>query len=222
MNFEHLKEKNKHLSFYHISGVEFRKYGKMVNDLYIDELKEFMKKTSVPTEGNEYIASISEIESYKVKEIIQANFYGEMPIQIGYCNGRNSNLNGLEYHKGNEINIAITDFVLLLGSVLDIEDNRYDVDKVEAFYIPEGTVLELYATTLHFAPCKVRNDGFKAIVILPVGTNRELKDNYTKQSLEDELLFMINKWLIVHPDRKVLVDRGAYPGIVGENLQVNF
>ena len=46
-----------------------------------------------------------------------------MPIQIGYCNGPNSTLNGLEYHKSSEINIAITDMVLLLGKVQEVENN---------------------------------------------------------------------------------------------------
>ena len=37
---------------------------------------------------------------------------------------------------------------------------------------------------------------------------------------ENRLLFAINKWLIVHPDAKGLVDDGAYPGMVGDDIIV--
>ena len=38
----------------------------------------------------------------------------------------------------------------------DIEDDyTYDTSKIEAFLLPKGTVAEVYATTLHYAPCSV-------------------------------------------------------------------
>ena len=43
-----------------------------------------------------------------------------MPIQIGYCNGNNNKLNGLEYHRDSEINIAVTDMVLMIGMEQDL------------------------------------------------------------------------------------------------------
>ena len=47
---------------------------------------------------------------------IEKIFYGELPIQIGYCNGHNELLNAVEYHRSSEINLAATDAVLILGS----------------------------------------------------------------------------------------------------------
>ena len=32
------------------------------------------------------------------------------------------------------------------------EDFTYDTSKVEAFLVPAGTAVEIYATTLHYAP----------------------------------------------------------------------
>ena len=71
-----------------------------------------------------------------------------MPIQIGYCNGHNTKLNALEYHRDSEINVAATDAVLMLGSLQDVkEDHTYDTSLVEAFSVPAGPAVEVFATT---------------------------------------------------------------------------
>lgn len=63
--------------------------------------------------------------------------YGEMPIQIGFCNGNNYKLNALEYHRTSEIDVAASDLILLLGWQADVEeDYTYDTSKVEAFCFP--------------------------------------------------------------------------------------
>lgn len=221
-SFESLKEKNKHLSFYEVGDESFRTYGRKIENYSFRELEVYMETTEIPVEGNEYVASVPHMEKTSVCNELANTFYGGMPVQIGYCNGRNSSLNGLEYHKGSEINVAITDFVLLLGKVQDIRNNTYESEHTAAFYVPKGTAIELYGTTLHFAPCKVEDDGFKAIVILPAGTNEKLEQETKKTTNEDELLFMKNKWLIAHPDREVLIQKGAYPGIIGENVRVYY
>ena len=38
---------------------------------------------------------------------LQKKGYGELPIQIGYCNGKNYKLNALEYHRSSEIDVAV-------------------------------------------------------------------------------------------------------------------
>lgn len=64
-------------------------------------------------------------------------------------------MNALEYHRSSELDIAQTDLILLLGMQQDIENGDiYDTSKVEAFLVPAGTGVELYATTLRYAPCK--------------------------------------------------------------------
>ena len=140
-----------------------------------------------------------------------------MPIQIGYCNGNNYLLNAVEYHRDSEINIAATDAILILGQEQDIEpDGTYETSRMEAFLIPAGTAVEVYATTLHYAPCNVAEDGFKVVVVLPKDTNTEI-DRVASGNPEDERLFARNKWLIAHPDAKI---EGAFNGLVGENLSV--
>ncbi len=224
MDIKLLKEKNPNLKFHEVYSDEFRKYGRVITDFDFSSMIKYMEEhTTVPQEGNVYVPSVVELESLKGAQEIQEVYYGEMPIQIGYCNGVNSRLNGLEYHKGSEINIAVTEFVLLLGSLQDVENNTFCSSKVEAFYVPKGAAIELYQTTLHFAPCKLCIDGFKCIVILPRGTNEPLKNMVDICSNgEKRLLFAKNKWLLAHPDRMVLTEKGAIGGIVGDNIEVIF
>ena len=87
---------------------------------------------------------------------------------------------------------------------------------MEAFLVPAGTVVEVYATTLHYAPCNANGNKFCTAVILPKGTNTEAPavQNNTE---EDKLLFARNKWLIAHKDAKI---PGAFEGLIGENLSV--
>jgi hypothetical protein len=184
--------------------------------------------TDIDPEGNRYVASMPELEADPAVALLRLPF-GFADIQVGYCNGPNSRLNGLEWHKSAEIDIAVTDLVLLLGKREDVgSDGRYDSAKVECFYLPRGTVLELHPSTLHFAPCKVVPSGFKSIIVLPRGTNAALSDAELSAArnasgrgdIESRLLFMKNKWLVAHPERKPLVEKGAFPGIEGENVEV--
>jgi hypothetical protein len=164
------------------------------------------------------VASVPALEAFAVHEELSKGFYGEMPIQTGFCNGRNSTLNGLEYHRGSEIDIAASDFVLLVGRLQDVSDNHYPSEKVDAFFVRKGMALQLYETTLHFAPCKTDAEGFRCIVVLPRGTNEPLDND--KSRYGDKLLFARNKWLLAHPDRKPLMEKGAWPGITGDNIEV--
>ena len=219
MNIEEIRKLNPHLNIQEVNDQSFKEYGKLITGYDFSDLLGYMEReTSVPQEGNIYKASVPEMEACAVYERLSKGFYGEMPIQIGYCNGPNSTLNGLEYHIGSEIDIAVTDLVLLLGRLQDVADNRYPADKIDAFFVPKGTALQLYETTLHFAPCKTSPDGFKCIVILPRGTNEPLEND--KSTYGDKLLFARNKWLLAHPERKPLMERGAWPGIIGNNIEV--
>ena len=79
--------------------------------------------------------------------------------------------------------------------------------------------MELYATTLHFAPCGVDGKEFRCGVVLPRHTNEELKADTTKAQGEDRLLFAVNKWLIAHEESGLGAD-GAWVGLKGKNLSL--
>ncbi|MGL5125250.1 MAG: DUF4867 family protein [Fusobacteriaceae bacterium] len=210
---------------YSYNDKEFHEYGKVLEGYNFSNLVDCADETTVvPEKGNIYHASVTELEKIdNLRETMQTSFYGGMEAQIGYCNGNNNFLNGLEYHKGSEINVAVTDLVLLLAKTTEIENGEFHSSKVKAFYLPKGAAVEIYQTTMHFAPCKVKDDGFKCIVILPKGTNEEINLNEKKILIsEDQYLFKRNKWLIVHEDKQDLISKGAYLGIKGENLQLKY
>ncbi|MBN7577295.1 MULTISPECIES: DUF4867 family protein [Clostridium] len=201
-----------------VNDKEFKKYGQVLKNYDCTEIIEKMKSTPLP-EDVIYEPSIKELEELAIAKELQDREYGELPIQIGYCNGNNYMLNAVEYHRSSEINIAATDLILLIGSQQDIEDDySYDTSKIEAFKVPAGTAIEVYATTLHYAPCNVNEEGFRCVVVLPRDTNLPL-ENKVEKSGEDALLFARNKWLIGHKDTD-LGEQGAFIGLVGENISI--
>ena len=84
----------------------FKEYGRVVETIDFSELVEAMKATPVP-EGVVYEPGIKELEALPVAQKVSDIVYGEMPVQIGYCNGHNCMLNALEYHRDSEITCSI-------------------------------------------------------------------------------------------------------------------
>ncbi len=196
---------------------EFKKYGRIISSLDTEELIKEMAHTPLPDDVI-YIPSVTELEALPIFQTLQTVLYGELPIQIGYCNGHNNKLNALEYHRSSEINIAATDLILLLGMQQDItEEYSYDTSKVEAFLIPANTAVEVYATTLHYAPCGVDGKGFRCVVVLPKDTNLPLDQSH-QTSREDKLLTAKNKWLIAHKDSGI--EGNVHFGLEGENISL--
>ncbi len=199
-----------------VTDPSFAEYGKVVTGYDVSELLEAMKEKTPLPDDVVYVPSVKELEELAVSKQMQKNLYGQLPIQVGYCNGHNRKLNALEYHRNSEINVAVTDLVLLIGRQQDIEaDYTYDTSKVAAYLVPAGTVIEVYATTLHYAPCHTEEGGFRCVVILPAGTNTDL-DPVDEVFAEDKLLFAKNKWLIGHAEGGL--DAGAFIGLKGENI----
>lgn len=192
-----------------------REYGRIVQGDYFERLLEKMQRVEYPAEGVEYVMSSKELEEETVKRKVEETIYGGVPVQIGYCIGKNKSLNALEYHRPPEINIAVDDMILLLGRLQDVEmDFSYDTSRLEAFYVPAGTAVELYATTLHYVPCAAKGDTFRSIVVLPKDTNQTLAFEVEKEG-ENQLLMAQNKWLIAHEEAGI---EGAFCGLRGENF----
>lgn len=203
-----------------VTDKEFSQYGRVIENLDSKELLEKLRETTpAPEDAVVYVPADAGLESLPVMDVLRDNIYGGMPIQIGYCNGCNTKLNCLEYHKDSEIDIAADDIVLLVGRQQDAAGGEYDSAKVEAFLCPKGTAVELYATTLHYAPCSAKNGAtFRVIIVLPKGTNTD-KPNITPIDDENKRLFARNKWLIAHPEASEVKD-GAVVAITGENIDI--
>lgn len=218
---EHLNKVN-NVKITSVFSQEFKPFGRVLSGFDFSELIGYMKAhTEIPENGNVYIPSVPEMEKTAVHKEIKNSVFGESEIQIGYCNGRNTTYNGFEYHKSPEINIAVTDFMLVLGHSYEIENNTYKIENARVFYMPEGTAIEMFGTTLHLSPCRTCDGGFKDIVILPKGTNTPLEKR-TVTDEESKLLLQKNKWVLAHPEREPLIRQGAVAGVIGINKELKY
>ena len=203
-----------------VSHPAFVRFGRLL-DGPIEPASVYAGTHALPGSGVVYEPAVAGLEADAALMAWLTNVvYGGMPVQLGWCYGRNSRLDGLEYHKGNEVLFAVTDVIVLVGHFDDLHWEpapSYDSSQVRVFYAPQGSVVEFYAGCLHFAPIQVyAKTGFCTLIALPRGTNANL-ETVPPRTGESALLFARNKWLIVHPEAQELVNSGAFVGIKGEN-----
>lgn len=215
MTYEKICELNPQLKIYKTSDKEFIPFGKVISDICPNEFIKAAEFVAMPEVGSSYVPTLEAFENVNAINDIKVKYFGEMPIQAGYCWGYSDHLNAVEWHKSSEVNVAVTPLILFLGQVQDIVDNKIDSSKMKAFYVEKGEVLEVYATTLHFCPCQVEKSGFKCVVVLPQGTNVPLDGEY-----EDKIMFRKNKWILCHVDNEALIARGVVRGVTGINFEV--
>lgn len=200
-----------------VTDAAFAPYGKILEGYHFEELLEKMVDTPLPMDDVVYVPSETTLEQTKAGKELEVQGYGGLPIQVGYCNGNNHQLNAVEYHRSSELDIAVNDLILLLGKQQDIENgDTYDTANIEAFLLPAGVGVELYATTLHYAPCSAGKEGFRCVIVLPKDTNTDLTFAPGTEG-EDKLITAKNKWLIAHPEAGI---EGAYCGLKGENITI--
>ena len=207
------------MHIYSVTDPEFKPYGKILEGYDTAELLAAMEKIPLPEEGTAYEPGIDSLEACGIFSDFRDRAYGGMPIQLGMCWGRNTRLNCLEYHRDSEVNVGTRDFILLLARQDEIENGVLDTAKVKAFRVPGGAVIEVYATTLHFAPCHTcPRCGFRVAVVLPRGTNTD-KPVIEAKNEEDNRLWARNKWLLAHPESKQ-AKNGAHIGLSGDNIDI--
>ena len=208
------------MHIYSVFDPEFRPYGQVIRQVDFTPLLAPLAGQPKPEEGTVYVPSCPALETQAVMALVQGQLYGGMPVQIGYCNGTNTRLNCLEYHRDSEINLPQEDIILLLAHRWQVEEGTLDTGAVKAFRVPGGTAVELYATTLHYAPCdSCPGAGFRVAVVLPRGTNLPLEGARTPCCPEDGQLWARNKWLLAHPAAPEAA-QGAWVGLRGENLDI--
>ena len=196
----------------------FKPYGRVVEGYPVDGLLAALKTTPLP-DAVAYTPREEALHAAADAQAVGEALFGGMPVQLGWCNGHNTRLNCLEYHRDSEFNLGTEDFVLLLARQEEIAGGKLDTAKVKAFRVPAGTLVEVYATTLHYAPCHVdAAKGFRVLVALPKGTNTA-KPAIKNDGGDDPQLWACNKWLLAHPD-SAEAKAGAYVGLVGENIHI--
>lgn len=209
-----LKEKND-IEIFSVFDPEFESYGRIL-DLDTREIIEAAEKFDLP-QNVAYMPSTPEFEALPIAETIKNELFGTLPTQIGYCYGHATLLNATEWHTSTEVNIAATDLVIIIGHRWDIKDDKIDSSKFKGFFVPKGTAVEVYATTLHYSPCQVSDAGFRWIVALPEGTNTKIETN-----VSDKKMTAKSKWLLSHADNEEDIKNGAVVGITGVNYRINY
>ena len=209
------------MKIFSVFDAEFKPYGKVVTGMEetVAEILKALESTPLP-EGVGYVPTDPDLQELPAATEVSENLFGGMPAQLGWCNGHNTKLNCLEYHRDSEFNLGTEDFILLLAKMEDIgDDGKLDTAKVKAFRAPAGTLVECYATTLHYAPCHCdASKGFRVLIALPWLTNTD-KPAIKELSPEDKLLWARNKWLLAHPESTEAA-QGAYVGLTGENIDI--
>ena len=196
----------------------FRPYGRVVEGYPTEGLIEALKTTPV-TDGVVYVAKEPVLHAAKDAEAIGTALFGGMPFELGWCNGHNTKLNCLEYHRDSEFNLGTEDFILLIAKQGEIIGDKLDTSVVKAFKVPAGVLVEVYATTLHYAPCSAKKGaGFQVMVALPDGTNTDYRPG-DKANVLDASLWARNKWLLAHAESSEAAD-GAYVGLTGVNCDI--
>lgn len=213
--YTEIKKWNPELGIKMIDDKTFCQYGRIIESDVKDILHYGDVYITPPKSGNEYLASVKYVEDLTSIQAISKKVFGYMEVEAGTCTGQNTTLSGIEYHMGSETIVAITDYVLFVGKLQDMRESYYDSSLCECFYVPRGTVVECYSTTLHYTPCKVEENGFKTIVILLKGTGDII--THRKGILKKK-----NKWFIAHVSNKEKIEAGDFPGLTGPLLQVKY
>lgn len=214
---ENLRKKNPDIKIYSVLDEEFNSFGRVIKNIDVEEIIETAKQIEYPESGVRYLPSEESFEKLQIAEQLRTEIFGTLPTETGYCWGHSSFLNATEWHTSSEINIAVTPLVLILGHLWDIKDGETDSSKFTAFYVPQGVIIEVYATTTHYCPCQVSDDGFRCVVVLPEGTNTQLEVRP-----DDKLITAKNKWVIAHKQNEAMIARGVIPGIGGVNIEIKY
>lgn len=204
-----------------VSHPSFQNYGQVLTGYDLGALLDTLEAVTPLPEGVSYVPEQPELMALPAAQELSVGAYGGMPIQLGWCNGHNTKLNCLEYHRASEFNLGARDFILLLAKREQIVDGKLDTAQVKAFRAPAGTLVEVYATTLHYTPCMVDDGGFQVMVALPAGTNGPRPEAAADMPAAGDsyCYWKADKWVLCHADSPKAAE-GGYVGLVGKNLDI--
>ena len=216
MTINELRAKNPDLDIQCVCAPTFAQYGRvMPASAGLTALTSFLKDNTSINPGCAYVGSYADVEALPEFADVAYELFGGIPAQLGYCNGTVHGLEALEYHRNSEFLLAATDLALILGDQSDLQNNYLHTAMLEVFYVPAGTVVEMFGTTLHYAPSAVSSKGFCAGIFLPRGTNEDLPAGKATADFR-----AVNKWLLAHCDNKELVDSGVCAGLYGPGIEI--
>ena len=85
------------MTIYDVTDEKFKKYGRIVQNIDFSQLVEVINEKTPLPDGVAYEPSVAVLEELPVYQELSTKTYGELEIEIGYCNGHNELLNAVEY-----------------------------------------------------------------------------------------------------------------------------
>jgi hypothetical protein len=217
-----LNELNPDIDMLSIDDTSFLRYGRVHHDRPVDALLGSLQ--GLPGSGAGVLRSVSEQADACPAELASTlrEIFGSTELQVESVQGRNTRLDALEYHKCAEVVVAGTDMVVLMGLVCDIvwPAGTFDVSRTRAFYVPRGTLYEVFPWCLHSTPVHVHEaEGFRCIVIQPKGAHAPI-DFTPDQGGEGKLMQGRNTWLIGYADETGSRGTGTHRGLKGRAIEL--
>ena len=215
---EQLRLANPGLEILHVEDPQFACYGAIHPTIQLPEMRKFLYAVE-RTEAECYVPCEERLMSLPEADQFKDDVFGQVPCQVGWYYGSGDRLNAVEYHKCSEVLYEFEPCVLILGLLWDIRDGGLDTSSMKVFYVPGDTCVELYATTLHYAPCKAGSEPVMQIVVQSLGTNTPLLKPAEGTEAENRYLLQRNKWVLVHP-AFAPAEPDAVVGLRGENIAI--
>ena len=217
-----LNELNPDIDMLFIEDTSFLRYGRVHHDRPVDNLLAALDGGT--GSGTGVLRSVNEQLDAPPAELASTlrEIFGSTELQVETVRGKNTRLDALEYHKCVEVVVAGTDMVVLMGLVCDIvwPGGTFDVSRTRAFYVPRGTVYEVFPWCLHSTPVHVHEaEGFRCIVIQPKGSHAPI-DFTPDQGGEGKLMQGRNTWLIGYAEEAGLSGASAHRGLKGRAIKL--
>lgn len=214
---EEFRKANPQYKILSVDDSAFNQFG-VVYHYDVSDVEKVMNQYKIPAKGSNYIASIPDLEATDTIKKIKRDIYADMPVDAGVTIGHSDNFTAFEYHQCSETNIMLNDVVMVLAKRQTLEEHG-NIDpnrEAKMFYVPKGTVIELYNDSLHYAPIQVTKAGYKVIVVVIHGTNSLLPKDVKSANPR---VVKKGKFQVVHASRKDKIAQGYQVALIGKLIQ---
>lgn len=214
---EEFRAANPDLEILPVTDSSFADFGVIYN-YPLAEIEDVMNHVAMPESGSTYLQSIPELEKTEAIQAIGRDVFAGMPIDAGATIGHTDDFSAFEYHQCSELNIMLDDVVMVFAKrqTLDKQGTIDPRRDGKIYYVPKGTIVELYNTTLHYAPIEVTKSGYKVIVVVLHGTNLPLPAGFKSGNPR---VVKQGKFQVVHPVRQDKIAQGYQVALTGELIE---
>ena len=122
---------------YPVTDPEFRAYGRILEGYDTQPIVNALNGHTPLPEGTAYVPEEPALQELPEAKELAPTLFGGLPVEFGWCNGHNTKLNCLEYHRSSEFNLGTEDFVLILAKQSEIQDGKLDTAACKAFLVPK-------------------------------------------------------------------------------------